>query len=258
MFEIVFSILIPFVGTILGASTVFILKKNLKNSVLRAFSGFAAGVMIAASIWSLILPSFEFSSDMGNLSFIPVVVGLWLGFGFLLLLDRVIPHTHIDSNESEGPKCNLKKTTMTALAVALHNLPEGIAVGVVLASTQSSSSVPATMAIALAIGIAIQNFPEGAIVSLPLRECGVKKGKTFWLGVLSGVVEPIGAGITLLFANIITPALPYLLSFAAGAMIYVVVEELIPEMTEGKHSHVGTIFFFVGFTMMMVLDVILG
>lgn len=259
MVEVVFSILIPFIGTILGASCVFFLKGEMKQSMQRAFSGFAAGVMIAAAIWSLILPSFEAANEMGKLSFLPVIVGLWLGFLFLMLLDKVIPHIHIDSNEVEGPRCNLKKSTMTALAVALHNLPEGMAVGVVLASAQAeSSAVPITMAIALAIGIAVQNFPEGAIISLPLRSCGMKKSKTFFLGVLSGIVEPLGAIITLLLANFITPALPYLLSFAAGAMIYVVVEELIPEMSEGKHSHIGTICFAIGFSLMMILDVILG
>lgn len=259
MYETIFSIIIPFVGTILGASCVFFLKGEMKQSTQKAFSGFAAGVMIAAAVWSLILPSFEASTNMGSLAFIPVVIGLWLGFLFLMLLDKIIPHIHIDKNEVEGPKCNLKKSTMTALAVALHNLPEGMAVGVVLASAQSESSmVPITMAIALAIGIAIQNFPEGAIISLPLNSCGMKKSKTFFLGVLSGVVEPLGAILTLLLANFISPALPYLLSFAAGAMIYVVVEELIPEMSEGKHSHIGTICFAIGFSLMMILDVVLG
>ena len=259
MTEIIFSILIPFLGTVLGASCVFFVKGELKPSVQKAFSGFAAGVMIAAAIWSLIIPSFEASADMGKLSFIPVVVGLWAGFMFLMLLDKVVPHLHIDSNEVEGPRCNLKKSTMTSLAVALHNLPEGMAVGVVLASaTSSSSTVSITMAIALAIGIAIQNFPEGAIISLPLANCGIKKRKTFILGALSGAVEPLGAVVTLLLAGILAPTLPYFLTFAAGAMIYVVVEELIPEMSEGKHSHVGTIFFAIGFTLMMILDVILG
>lgn len=258
MHEIIFSIIIPFVGTILGSACVFFMKGAMSKNVQKGFSGFAAGVMIAAAIWSLILPAFDASSDMGNFSFVPVVVGLWLGFLFLMLLDKVIPHMHADHDEAEGPKCNLKKSTMTALAVALHNLPEGIAVGVVLASASASEAVPMSMAIALAIGIAIQNFPEGAIISMPLSSCGMSKGKTFLLGVLSGVVEPIGALLTLLLANFLTPALPYLLSFAAGAMIYVVVEELIPEMSEGKHSHIGTIFFAIGFSLMMILDVILG
>ncbi len=259
MIEIIFSVVIPFIGTILGASLVFFVKGKMSSNVQKAFSGFAAGVMIAAAFWSLIIPSFDAASNMGKLSFIPVVVGLWLGFMFLMLLDKVIPHIHIDSGEKEGPSCNLKKSTMTALAVALHNLPEGIAVGVVLASaTSSNSTVSISMAIALAIGIAVQNFPEGAIISLPLANCGVKKSKTFTLGVLSGIVEPLGALLTMLLASFITPALPYLLSFAAGAMIYVVIEELIPEMTEGKHSHIGTIFFALGFSLMMILDVILG
>lgn len=259
MLEIIFSVIIPFIGTILGSALVFVVKGKMSKNVQKAFSGFAAGVMIAAAIWSLILPSFDASSKMGKFSFVPVIVGLWLGFMFLMLLDKVIPHIHIDSGDVEGPSCNLKKSTMTALAVALHNLPEGIAVGVVLASaTSTSSTVSISMAIALAVGIAVQNFPEGAIISLPLANCGVKKSKTFMLGVLSGIVEPLGALLTLLLASFITPALPYLLSFAAGAMIYVVVEELIPEMTEGKHSHIGTIFFAIGFSLMMILDVILG
>lgn len=259
MENIIFSIIIPFIGTILGASCVFFLKGKMSHNLQKAFSGFAAGVMIAAAFWSLIIPAFEVSSHLEILSFLPVVIGLWLGFLFLMLLDKIIPHMHIDSGEVEGISCNLKKTTMTALAVALHNLPEGIAVGVVIASAQNASSnVEMSLAIALAIGIAVQNFPEGAIISLPLRNCGVKKSKTFLLGVLSGVVEPLGALLTLLLASFITPALPYLLSFAAGAMIYVVIEELIPEMSEGKHTHIGTICFAIGFSLMMILDVVLG
>ena len=258
-FEIIFSIIIPFLGTTLGAACVFFMKGPMKQNTQKAFSGFAAGVMIAAAIWSLILPSFETASDMGKLSFIPVIVGIWIGFIFLMILDKVVPHVHIDKDEVEGPKCNLKKSTMTALAVALHNLPEGMAVGVVLASAQANpENIPVSMAIALAIGIAIQNFPEGAIISMPLASCGVKKKKTFLLGVLSGIVEPVGAIITMILASFITPILPYILSFAAGAMIYVVVEELIPEMSEGKHSHIGTIFFAIGFSLMMILDKILG
>ena len=256
--EIIFSIIIPFIGTILGSACVFLMKGPMSQNLQKGFSGFAAGVMFAAAIWSLILPSFDASTNMGKLSFIPVVVGLWLGFLFLMLLDKVIPHMHSNQDEPEGLKCNLKKSTMTALAVALHNLPEGIAVGVVIASASVGEAIPMSMAIALAIGIAIQNFPEGAIISMPLSQCGMKKHKTFFIGVLSGIVEPIGALLTLLLANIIAPALPYLLSFAAGAMIYVVVEELIPEMSEGKHSHIGTIFFAIGFSLMMILDVILG
>lgn len=256
--EIIFSILIPFVGTVLGAALIFLIKK-MNNSLLRAFSGFAAGVMVAASIWSLIIPSFEASEKMGKLSFVPVIIGLWLGFGFLMLLDKVIPHQHANSDETEGPKANLKKSTMTSLAVALHNLPEGIAVGVVLASSQvENTGVTITMAVALAIGIAIQNFPEGAIVSISMNSSDVSKPKSFALGVLSGVVEPLGAVITILLVDLLHPALPYLLSFAAGAMLYVVVEELVPEMSKGEHSHIGTILFGIGFSLMIVLEVLLG
>ena len=258
-FEIIFSILIPFIGTILGSALIFVIKK-MNDGILRAFSGFAAGVMVAASIWSLIIPSFEaVEEQMGKLSFIPVIIGLWLGFGFLMLLDKVIPHQHPDSEEVEGPRSNLKKSTMTSLAVALHNLPEGIAVGVVLASSQvQNTNVTITMAIALAIGIAVQNFPEGAIVSVSMNSSGVSKKNSFGLGVLSGVVEPLGAILTFVLVDLLHPALPYLLSFAAGAMLYVVVEELVPEMTKGKHSHVGTILFGVGFSLMLILEVILG
>ena len=257
MYEIVFSVIIPFIGTILGASFIFLFKK-MSDPLLKAFTGFAAGVMVAASFWSLIVPAFESTADKGIYSFIPVSIGLWLGFLFLMFLDKIIPHMH-NGNEEEGLKCNLKKSTMTSLAVALHNLPEGVAVGVVIASAQAGqSTVSIAMAIALAIGIAVQNFPEGAIVAVSLNSNGVSKVKSFGLGVLSGVVEPIGAIITILFANIIHPGLPYLLSFAAGAMLYVVVEELIPEMIGEKHSHIGTILFAIGFTLMMILDVVLG
>lgn len=257
-FEIIFSILIPFVGTVLGSALIFLIKK-MNSKLLRAFSGFAAGVMVAASIWSLIIPSFEASAKMGKLAFVPVIIGLWLGFSFLMILDKVIPHQHTNSEETEGPKVNLKKSTMTSLAVALHNLPEGIAVGVVLASSQvENTGVTITMAIALAIGIAVQNFPEGAIVSISMNSSDVSKPKSFALGVLSGVVEPLGAVITILLVDLLHPALPYLLSFAAGAMLYVVVEELVPEMSKGEHSHIGTILFGIGFSLMIVLEVLLG
>ena len=259
MTEIILSIIIPFLGTLLGAGCVFLVKGKLKQNIQKAFSGFAAGVMIAASFWSLIIPSFEASSHLNKFSIIPVLVGLWIGFLFLMLLDKVIPHLHICSNEEEGPKSNLRKSTMTALAVALHNLPEGMAVGVVLASANvEGSNVSIMMAIALAIGIAVQNFPEGAIISIPLADSGMKKSKTFILGMLSGIVEPLAAIITMFLASFITPILPYILSFAAGAMIYVVVEELIPEMNSEEHSHIGTLFFAIGFSIMMLLDVILG
>lgn len=255
--EIIFSIVIPFLGTVLGSCFIFLFRK-LNNTLLKAFSGFAGGVMIAASIWSLIIPSFEQTANLGKISFIPIIIGLWLGFAFLLLLDKVIPHAHCDGNE-EGPKCNLKKSTMTSLAVALHNFPEGLAVGVVLASAVAGgSTVSITMAIALAIGIAVQNFPEGAIVSVSLSQSGMSKKKACFFGILSGAVEPIGALLTFFLASFITPALPYLLSFAAGAMIYVVIEELIPDMTRGEHSHLGSLMFFIGFSLMMILDIILG
>lgn len=258
MFDKIVSIVVPFVGTILGSACIFLIKK-MNNKLLRIFSGFAAGVMVAASIWSLIIPSFEATTDMGKWSFVPVIVGLWLGFIFLMILDKVIPHSHAGSDEVEGPKATLKKSTMTSLAVALHNLPEGIAVGVVLASSQvQNTGITIAMAVALAIGIAIQNFPEGAIVSVSLHANGMKKSKAFGFGVLSGIVEPVGALLTLLLVNILHPALPYLLSFAAGAMLYVVVEELIPEMVKGEHSHLGTIFFGIGFSLMIVLEVVLG
>ena len=251
--ELFYGISIPFLGTVLGAACVFFMKKSLGDLVQRALTGFASGVMVAASIWSLLIPAMEQSSQMGKLAFVPAVVGFWIGILFLLLLDRVIPHLHRNSEQAEGPKSQLQRTTMMLLAVTLHNIPEGMAVGVVYAGYRSGS-VPITAAGALAI----QNFPEGAIVSMPLRAEGMKKGRAFLGGVLSGVVEPIGAVLTILAAQFVIPILPYLLSFAAGAMLYVVVEELIPEMSEGKHSNIGTIFFAVGFSMMMILDVALG
>ena len=231
----------------------------MKLSVQRIFLGFAAGVMIAASVWSLLIPAMEQVVDMGKLAFVPAVAGFWLGILFLLLLDHIIPHLHRNSQRAEGPKSQLKRTTMLVLAVTLHNIPEGMAVGVVYAGyLAGSTQISAAAAMALSLGIAIQNFPEGAIISMPLRAEGTGKPKAFLGGVLSGIVEPIGAILTILAAGLIVPALPYLLSFAAGAMLYVVVEELIPEMSQGEHSDVGTIFFAVGFSVMMMLDVALG
>lgn len=257
--ELFYGISIPFLGTVLGAACVFFMKKSLGDLVQRALTGFASGVMVAASIWSLLIPAMEQSSQMGKLAFVPAVVGFWIGILCLLLLDRVIPHLHRNSEQAEGPKSQLQRTTMMLLAVTLHNIPEGMAVGVVYAGYRSGSvPITAAGALALSLGIAIQNFPEGAIVSMPLRAEGMKKGRAFLGGVLSGVVEPIGAVLTILAAQFVIPILPYLLSFAAGAMLYVVVEELIPEMSEGKHSNIGTIFFAVGFSMMMILDVALG
>ena len=248
--EFLREILLPFAGTTAGAAGVFF---------ERLLTGFAAGVMVAASIWSLLIPSMDGASHLGKLSFLPAVIGLWLGFLFLMVLDRVVPHLHMHGDVAEGPKCALQRSTMMALAVALHNLPEGMAVGVVLAGLVSGeTAVSSAGAFALSLGIAIQNFPEGAIISMPLHSDGVGRGKAFGLGVLSGLVEPIGAVLTLLAAPLILPALPYFLSFAAGAMLYVVVEELIPEMSEGEHSHAGTIAFAAGFSLMMILDIVLG
>ena len=252
-------ILFPFIGTTFGALSVFLLKNELKPSVEKLFLGFASGVMIAASVWSLIIPSINHSENMGKLAFIPAVVGIALGMLFLLLLDKIIPHLHLNSDEPEGPTSKLKKTTMLVLAVTLHNIPEGMAVGVVVAGFMNGTTgVTMASAIALAIGIAIQNFPEGAIISLPLKSEGSSKGKAFLYGMLSGIVEPIAAIITIVLSSFIVPVLPYLLSFAAGAMIYVVVEELIPESSHGKHSNIGTIGFGFGFIIMMILDVALG
>lgn len=253
------GILIPFLGTALGAACVFFMKNALSDKVQRALTGFAAGVMVAASVWSLLIPAIEQSSAMGKLSFLPAAVGFWIGVLFLLALDHIIPHLHRNSSQSEGPKSQLQRTTMMVLAVTLHNIPEGMAVGVVYAGCLSGSAqITAAGALALSLGIAIQNFPEGAIISMPLRAEGMKKSRAFCGGVLSGIVEPIGAVLTILAAQFVVPALPYLLSFAAGAMLYVVVEELIPEMSQGSHSNLGTVFFAFGFSIMMVLDVALG
>ena len=257
--ETILGIMIPFLGTTLGASCVFFMKRSLGDLVQRSLAGFAAGVMVAASIWSLLIPSIEQSEGMGKLSFLPAFVGFWVGVLFLLLLDRLIPHLHIGSDQAEGPKSRLDRTTMMVLAVTLHNIPEGMAVGVMYAGfLAGNAQITAASALVLSLGIAIQNFPEGAIISMPLRAEGEGKGRAFLGGVLSGIVEPIGAVLTLLAAQLVIPALPYLLSFAAGAMLYVVVEELIPEMSQGRHSNLGTVFFAVGFSVMMVLDVALG
>ena len=257
--ETFLGILIPFVGTTLGAACVFFMKKSFGRSVQRSLAGFAAGVMVAASIWSLLIPAIEQSKDMGVFSFFPAFVGFWIGVLFLLLLDHLIPHLHVGSDEAEGPKSKLNKTTMMVLAVTLHNIPEGMAVGVVYAGWISgSTNITLAAALALSIGIAIQNLPEGAIVSMPLCSEGCSKTKAFGYGFFSGIVEPIAALITIALSSIMVPVLPYFLGFAAGAMLYVVVEELIPEMAEGEHTNLGTIMFAVGFSMMMVLDVALG
>ena len=259
LMEAFWGILIPFLGTSLGAACVFFMKKSFRDVVQRALTGFAAGVMVAASVWSLLIPAIERSAAMEKFAFFPAVLGFWVGVLFLLALDHMIPHLHAKSGQPEGPKSRLQRTTMMILAVTLHNIPEGMAVGVVYAGYLSGDTqITAAGALALSLGIAIQNFPEGAIISMPLRAEGMHKGRAFRNGLLSGVVEPVGAVLTILAAQLIVPALPYLLSFAAGAMLYVVVEELIPEMSQGRHSNTGTIWFAVGFSVMMMLDVALG
>lgn len=257
--EVLQGVLIPFLGTALGAGCVLFMKSGLHPVVQRGLSGFAAGVMVAASVWSLLVPAMEQSASMGKWSFFPAAVGFWLGILFLLLMDRIIPHLHPGSTAPEGPHAGWKRTTMLVLAVTLHNIPEGMAVGVIFAGWMGGNeTLTLTGALALSIGIAIQNFPEGAIISLPLRAAGVRKPRAFLMGAASGVVEPLAALLTILAARFVVPALPYLLGFAAGAMIYVVVEELIPETSQGEHSNLGAIFFSIGFTVMMVLDVALG
>ncbi|MDD7114126.1 MAG: ZIP family metal transporter [Lachnospiraceae bacterium] len=257
--DVLKGLMIPFIGTTMGSACVFIMKDKMNDKIQRALTGFAAGVMVAASIWSLLIPAMEQSDGMGAMAFLPAAIGFMAGILFLLFLDEIIPHLHMNSEQAEGPHSNLKKSTMLVLAVALHNLPEGMAVGVVYAGFLTGETGITLMgALALSLGIAIQNFPEGAIISMPLKSEGVSKGKSFLYGTLSGAVEPIGAFLTILLAEQVTPFLPYFLSFAAGAMMYVVVEELIPEMSEGEHSNIGTIVFSIGFILMMALDVALG
>lgn len=257
--EVLLIVLLPFLGTIIGSGFVFFLKGQMNKKLQRALMGFAAGVMVAASIWSLIIPAMEQSGHMGKLAFLPAFIGVWGGILFLLALDHMIPHLHINSECPEGMQCELKKPTMLFFAVALHNLPEGMAVGVVAAGwLAGNETISVSAALALAVGIAIQNVPEGAIISMPMRSDGMSRGRAFGYGAVSGVIEPIGAVITILLAALMVPILPYLLAFSAGAMLYVVVEELIPEMSEGEHSNIGTVFFTVGFSLMMVLDVALG
>ena len=256
--QIAEGVLIPFLGTSLGAAMVFFLRKQISSGVQKALTGFAAGVMVAASFWSLLQPALDSSADMGTFAFVPAAAGFLIGVGFLLVLDMVTPHMHMDQ-QSEGPRSGFKRTTKLILAVTLHNIPEGMAVGVVYAGFLSGDAgITSAGALALALGIAIQNFPEGAIVSMPLLAEGMQKSRTFWMGVLSGAVEPAAAVVTILAAGLVTPVMPYFLAFAAGAMMYVVVEELIPEMSEGRHSNIGTVAFSLGFVVMMVLDVTLG
>ncbi len=257
--DIAVGILIPFLGTTAGAACVFFLQKSISPTLQRIFTGFAAGVMVAASVWSLLIPAMDLCEDMGRMGFIPALIGLFAGVFFLLLMDSFIPHLHVGSDKPEGAKSSLGRTAMLMLAVTIHNLPEGAACGAIFAGVlEGDGSVTMAGAITLAIGIAIQNFPEGAIISIPLRSEGSSRMKSFLLGTLSGAVEPMGAMLAILLANIVTPILPYMLAFAAGAMLYVVTEELIPEASEGEHSNVGTLAFAVGFALMMVLDVALG
>ena len=257
--QTVAGLAIPFIGTSLGAACVFLMKKELSDRIQRFLTGFAAGVMVAASIWSLLIPALEDAAAMGRFSFIPAAVGFWCGILFLLLLDRITPHLHRYAAEPEGPHSRLKNNTLMMLAVTIHNIPEGMAVGVVYAGVlYGVSGISASAALALSLGIAIQNFPEGAIISMPLYAENGSRKKSFAAGVLSGAVEPVGALLTILFSHLLIPLMPYLLSFAAGAMLYVVVEELIPEMSHGEHSNIGVIMFALGFTLMMALDVALG
>lgn len=257
--DLVIGLAIPFLGTTLGAAMVFLMKNKINNKIEKLLLGFASGVMIAASIWSLLIPAIEMSESQGKIAWVPAAIGFLLGITFLLVLDSVIPHLHLKSDKPEGIKSKLKKTTMMVFAVTLHNIPEGMAVGVTFAGALTQNAgITMAGAFALAIGIAIQNFPEGAIISMPLKSEGMSKPKAFLYGTLSGIVEPIGAIITILLTNAVVPILPYLLAFAAGAMIYVVVEELIPESQAGEHSNIGTIGVAIGFVVMMILDVALG
>ena len=253
------GVMIPFIGTTLGAACVFFMKNEMKPLVQKGLLGFASGVMIAASVWSLLIPSMEMSEEMGRFAFVPAAAGFLLGIAFLLLMDRLVPHLHLDSDSPEGVRSGLKKSTMLVFAVTLHNIPEGMAVGVVFAGMLNGhTGITIASAFVLAVGIAVQNFPEGAIISMPLVGTGMSTMRAFVYGTLSGAVEPVGAVLTIWLASYIEPILPYLLAFAAGAMVYVVVEELIPETAEGEHSNIATIGFAIGFTLMMALDVALG
>lgn len=256
--KILIGVSIPLLGTAFGAGMVFFLKNEMSAGLQKALLGFASGVMIAASVWSLLIPAIDMAEAAGGIAWLPAVVGFLAGVGFLLLLDMLIPHLHLDSSCPEGRSCGLSKSLMLILAVTLHNIPEGMAVGVVFAGMQSGGPISAASAFALALGIAIQNFPEGAIISMPLVGSGLSRKKAFRYGFLSGVVEPVGALLTIMLTSFVTPILPYILSFAAGAMIYVVVEELIPEAQAGEHSNIGTIGAALGFALMMLLDVALG
>ncbi len=256
---LVIGLLIPLLGTMIGAAFVFLMKNEMSLRVQKSLLGFASGVMVAASVWSLLIPAMEMEESKGVWSVVPAAVGFLLGMGFLLLLDEVTPHLHIGTNKPEGPHSRLSKTAMLALAVTIHNLPEGMAVGAVFAGAEEQLvGLSLTSVLAVSIGIAIQNIPEGAIISMPMRAAGNSKWRSFAIGSLSGIVEPLGGLIIILLASVMTPILPYLLAFAAGAMLYVVIEELIPEASEGEHSNVSTIGFAIGFVLMMMLDVVMG
>ncbi len=257
--NIFIGLMIPFAGTVLGSAMVFFMGNKMNDKLERFLLGFSSGVMVAASVWSLLIPSIDMAEEAGGIAWLPATIGLVFGILFLLILDNLIPHLHLKSEEPEGPKAKLKKTTMMVIAVTLHNIPEGMAIGVAIAGAiEGHSGMTLAGAIALSVGIAIQNFPEGTIISMPLKEQGLSKIKAFTYGALSGIVEPIGGFITILLTALVVPMLPYVLSFAAGAMIYVVVEELIPESQVGEHSNLGTIGFGLGFAIMMILDVALG
>ncbi len=257
--ELFLGILIPFAGTAAGAACVFFMREKLSAGLEKILLGFASGVMVAASVWSLLIPSMDMAEPMGKSAWVPAAAGLMLGFVFLMIMDKAVPHLHLNAEQPEGPKSSLSKTMMLVMAVVLHNIPEGMAVGVVFAGVAAGeSNVTMGGAFVLALGIAIQNFPEGAIISMPLKSAGVSKRKSFLYGVFSGIVEPLAALLTILLTGIITPLLPYLLAFAAGAMLFVVVEELIPESAAGEHSNLGTLGFAAGFVIMMILDVALG
>ena len=252
---LIIGLLIPLLGTMLGAAFVFFMKDEISARVQKSLLGFASGVMVAASVWSLLIPAMEMEADSGKWSVVPAAVGFLLGIGFLLALDELTPHLHVGSDTPEGPRSRLSRTAMLALAVTIHNLPEGMAVGVVFAG---AGQLSVASAVAVSLGIAIQNVPEGAIISMPMRAEGNSRWRSFLIGSLSGAVEPIGALAVLLLASLLMPVMPYMLAFAAGAMFYVVVEELIPEASNGQHSNLSTIGFAIGFVLMMVLDVVMG
>ena len=259
METIVIGLLIPLLGTIAGSAFVFFMKDEMPERVQKSLLGFASGVMVAASVWSLLIPAMEMEEGEGAWAVVPAAVGFLLGMGFLLLIDELTPHLHLGTSQPEGPRSKLSRTAMLALAVTIHNLPEGMAVGVVLAGAgQGVETISMASAVAVSLGIAIQNIPEGAIISMPMRAEGNSRWRSFMLGSLSGAVEPVGGLAVILLASLLTPVLPYMLAFAAGAMFYVVVEELIPEASSGRHSNLSTIGFAIGFVLMMVFDVVMG